>query len=135
MTRLLTIFLLFLILCNSPVPDPVLQSRLEKVRPYAKNGSCGYVAFYISRYLQARNVPHRIYVFGFGRWQNIHVMVRQGNLYIDKEGYRSALYWYQLMPLQEITTGQLEQMLHERWRWNKAFELKDTIYLQKIKDL
>jgi hypothetical protein len=132
--RKLLLIPVFLYLMNAQaVSDRNLEAKLEAIRPYAKNGSCGWVALYISQYLTARKVPHEVYVYGIGRWENIHVMIRCGNGFIDKYGYHGLIHLYRIYPAKVISPQQLQLMLSERWRWNRQFAICDTAMLEIIK--
>lgn len=132
MKLLLTILALFLLLDYQSNGDPELSRRLELVRPIAADGSCGWVALSVSDYLTERNIPHEIYMFGIGKYKNIHLMVRVGNQFIDKRGFNSFLTPQRLMPYRILTREQLRELLEDRNIWRRTFELKDTTEIRKI---
>lgn len=129
---LLTIFALFLLLDYQSKGDPELSRRLELVRPIAADGSCGYVALCVSDYLTAREIPHEIYMFGIGKYENIHLMVRVGNAFIDKRGYNCLLTPQRLMPFRIVTREELRDMLTDTGKWRRSFQWKDTTEIREI---
>lgn len=112
----------------------ILEKRLAIAKPICKNGSCGWVAFYISQYLEESGIKHEIVMFEWGKYKNIHVMVKLENgKFIDKSGINNGL-WYKITRMKQniLSREALRLYLGIRSMWNYKFDFDNVPEIRKI---
>ena len=132
---LFTIILLFYVcMWGGPPFDKELDGRLGELlrSKICENGSCGWVAYCVSGYLDRGGISNEIVTLnGFG-YETIHVVVRVGEIYIDKHGFSSKYHPMLLLEKKVISRGKLYEMLNNFPIWNTNFKFKDTSIIKKI---
>ena len=105
--------------------------KIEKLE-WVKLGGCGYVAYYISDYLDSAQVKYQIVQIGFGKYKHIHYMVKVDDVYMDKNGTFSGLYPLLFLPHRIVSKDYLRTMINDPTIWNKRFKRSDTSRINQI---
>jgi hypothetical protein len=127
---LLCAFIYLVLLYRAPISDD-LGNKIRKLE-WVKIGGCGYVAYYISDYLDSNQVKYQIVQIGFGKYKHIHYMVKVNNVYMDKNGTFSRLYPLLFLPHRTVTKEYLRSVINDPIVWNKKFNRSDTIRINQI---
>lgn len=104
--------------------------KLENIK-WVKPGGCGFVAYYVSDYLDSQNIKYDIVRLHIGRYENFHYMVKVGDYYIDKNGMFSR-YHPLLLFLDHsiISKDSLRVRIDDPKIWNNKFDRADTSKLK-----
>lgn len=126
---------MYLIFVSKPSIDKQLSENLKDLKLSGKyrNGGCGFTAYYITEFLEKKNIDYKIVSLSYKNIKNVHLFVRVGNTFIDESGFNSKLkieFWF--LKYNEISKDELFKMIHNYKIWNKLFDFKDTTFLQKI---
>jgi len=110
-----------------------LEARLKNIRPLCKNGSCGFVALCIAKFLKKEGIDCELRSFQFGKYKRIHVMAKVPLGYIDKRGFSNATF-YKLMQYEEVshTIDELQKLVDDEKLWNKNFNVSFKQGIEKI---
>ncbi len=127
---LLCAFIYMVLLYRAPISDD-LGVKIRKL-DWVKSGGCGYVVFYISNYLDSKKVKYQIIQVGFGRYKNIHYMIKVDNIYMDYDGSFSRLHPVLFLPHRIVSKEYLRYALNDVNGWNKNFNRSDTIRIKEI---
>lgn len=122
-------YLIFLMEC-APIPDRQLYDKLKKVK-HVEDGGCGFVAYYVYEYLQARNQKCEIVEFATRDNPRIHFMVHYKKVWIDVEGMY-GITPLQLLPHSVVDPQDLRKELNDASLWNKKFKRSDTTRIKNI---
>lgn len=127
---LFCISIYLILLYRAPV-TPDLGKRIERMH-WVKPGGCGYVAYYISDYLDSAHIDYQIIQIGFGKYKHIHYMVKVGGVYVDKNGTFSRLFPLLFLPHRTVSKEYLRSAINDPRPWNKKFNRSDTLRINQI---
>lgn len=129
-------------LSNYPQVISKIDSLSKKVNTSIKNinyGGCGYFAYYLTDLLDSTGLPYEICILNFEKDTNhiTHVLVYLSdyNLFVDSRGVYKGInvngdkFFYCLKINRTYSKAQLRHAI-STFKWNKRFNVKDTIQLE-----